>query len=385
MYLKFFRLNRLPFALSPDPAFLYLSASHVALLNRLRASLVAGSGVVAASGKRGSGKTLLLEALLGEQNARTAVARIDFPPQSLSDLARIVARQLDLPLDAQLAMHSSEDLARTLAAWRAHRRRLVLCFDNAHLLSEPVLAAVVSAARPGPGDGECRVILAGQGPVADCAYGAAEQLSLAALRADEVAPYIEHRLAIAGWSGSRIFQDDTFGEIASQTRCNPRIVNALCDAALGIACERELRQIRLSEIQRAMEDVGRMVSAELESAPAPDIAAGSSADSLSPSMQVLARVRLTHKGVPVLERDLTRGKLQIGRAPDSDLQIESHFVSRHHCQILTNDELSIIEDVRSTNGLYVNERRVRYHRLSDGDTVLVGEHELRYEDLRRHA
>lgn len=385
MYLKFFRLNRLPFALSPDPAFLFLSAGHLSLLRNLRAALATGSGVVVATGDRGLGKTLILEALFAEADPRIAIARIDFPPPALTDLAQAVARQLDLPLDGQQLPRTTDDFARVLASWCAQKPGLALCFDNAHLLGDVVMAAIRAVAHSGRTAGP-RIILLGRPLARDRVSTATERLTLAPLRVEELPPYVEHRLAVAGWTGPAIFHEDTYVEIARQSRCTPRIVNALCDSALSIGCERELRQIRLPEIQRAMEDVGRLYSADQELASPASPAADARADmTAADAAEVYARVRLLHKGVPILERNLIRGRLQIGRAPDSDLQIESHFVSRHHCQVVTNEELSIIEDVKSTNGLYVNDRRVRYHRLRDGDIALIGEHELRYEDLRRRS
>ena len=59
----------------------------------------------------------------------------------------------------------------------------------------------------------------------------------------------------------------------------------------------------------------------------------------------------------------------IGRTPDNDLQIDSRFVSRHHCQIITTADGSVIEDLNSTNGMYVKGKRVRRHNLNDGDVV----------------
>jgi pSer/pThr/pTyr-binding forkhead associated (FHA) protein len=67
------------------------------------------------------------------------------------------------------------------------------------------------------------------------------------------------------------------------------------------------------------------------------------------------------------------------------VQIDSRFVSRHHCQILTTAQSCVIEDLNSTNGIYVQSKRVRYHNLNDGDVVSIGQHELLYIDERgRH-
>jgi pSer/pThr/pTyr-binding forkhead associated (FHA) protein len=95
------------------------------------------------------------------------------------------------------------------------------------------------------------------------------------------------------------------------------------------------------------------------------------------------------EGKTVLERELRPGRLVIGRTPDNDLQIDSKFISRHHCQIVTQVDSCLIEDLNSTNGIYVQSRRVRRHNLNDGDVVQVGQHEIMYIDERaqllRHA
>jgi pSer/pThr/pTyr-binding forkhead associated (FHA) protein len=82
------------------------------------------------------------------------------------------------------------------------------------------------------------------------------------------------------------------------------------------------------------------------------------------------------------ERELKPGRLVIGRTPDNDLQIDSKFISRHHCQIVTQPDSCLIEDLNSTNGIFVQSKRVRRHNLNDGDVVQVGQHEIMYIDER---
>ena len=84
----------------------------------------------------------------------------------------------------------------------------------------------------------------------------------------------------------------------------------------------------------------------------------------------------------MLERELRPGRLVIGRTPDNDLQIDSRFVSRHHCQIVTTLDSCVIEDLNSTNGIFVKFKRVRRHNLNDGDVMVVGQHEIMYIDER---
>jgi pSer/pThr/pTyr-binding forkhead associated (FHA) protein len=87
-------------------------------------------------------------------------------------------------------------------------------------------------------------------------------------------------------------------------------------------------------------------------------------------------------GRTVQDVPLRVGRLIVGRTPDNDVQIDSRFVSRHHCQVITTLHSCVIEDLNSTNGIYVKSNRVRRHYLNDGDVVLVGKHELIYVDER---
>jgi len=67
---------------------------------------------------------------------------------------------------------------------------------------------------------------------------------------------------------------------------------------------------------------------------------------------------------------------------DNDVQVDSKYVSRHHCQITTTAEGSVLEDLNSTNGVFVKSKRVRRHHLNDGDVVVLGKHEIMYLDER---
>ena len=91
-----------------------------------------------------------------------------------------------------------------------------------------------------------------------------------------------------------------------------------------------------------------------------------------------AALVLTLKGATVQEACLVPGRLFIGRTADNDMQVESKFVSRHHAQIVTTPEGSSIEDLNSTNGIFVRGRRVRRHKLQHGDVVKLGTHEIVY-------
>jgi pSer/pThr/pTyr-binding forkhead associated (FHA) protein len=73
---------------------------------------------------------------------------------------------------------------------------------------------------------------------------------------------------------------------------------------------------------------------------------------------------------------LVPGRMTVGRAPEAGLRLDSRFVSRRHCQLITTADQTIIEDLGSSNGLRVNGRRHRVHQLVAGDKVEIGDYTL---------
>jgi general secretion pathway protein A len=93
---------------------------------------------------------------------------------------------------------------------------------------------------------------------------------------------------------------------------------------------------------------------------------------------VRAELDVQHRGVAVRRLALTPGRVTIGRGADCELQLDSQFVSRHHCQIITTAEQSFVEDLGSTNGIIVNGRRRQLHKLVAQDQIVIGDHTLTY-------
>jgi chromosome segregation ATPase len=89
--------------------------------------------------------------------------------------------------------------------------------------------------------------------------------------------------------------------------------------------------------------------------------------------RLLVRSQDGHEVVHVLGRKTT-----VGRTPDNDLQIDASFISRHHAVLLVHGTQTVIEDLNSTNGVYVNSHRITRETLNDGDLVTVGKARFRF-------
>jgi predicted component of type VI protein secretion system len=97
-----------------------------------------------------------------------------------------------------------------------------------------------------------------------------------------------------------------------------------------------------------------------------------------------SKIVLSSDGQAIAELHLVPGRKVVGRTPDNDLQIDSKYISRHHCQLVTgSDGITVIEDLNSTNGIMLRGKRVRRHTLRDGDVISMGQHDMLYVD--QHA
>jgi hypothetical protein len=78
------------------------------------------------------------------------------------------------------------------------------------------------------------------------------------------------------------------------------------------------------------------------------------------------------------EFPLNQETLTIGRRPECEIHIDNLAVSGRHARVITIAGSSYLEDLDSTNGTFVNGKKVARHPLSDGDLIVVGKHTLRF-------
>jgi len=76
--------------------------------------------------------------------------------------------------------------------------------------------------------------------------------------------------------------------------------------------------------------------------------------------------------------DLKQGDMKIGRKPGCEIHVDNLSVSGEHANIFTVGEDSFIQDLGSTNGTFINNKKITKHHLKNGDTVMIGKHSLIY-------
>ena len=392
MYLELFKLHELPFRLSPDPQFLYLSKQHARAKAYMESTIWFTDGFVVITGEIGAGKTTLIETFLREVQSEVVIAQINQTQLTPTAFLQTVLVQFGFsPFD----MKKPEVLAtlnQFLLEQHHSGRKVLLIVDEAQNLSYRVLEEVrMLSGVETTKEKTLRIILAGQPELNDklnspelvqLTQRVRLRFHLSALSRAETTAYIDHRLEVAGSHGRRIFDEETYATIYRYSGGTPRLINTLCDTALMAAFGREKDTVGVEDIDAAIRELQWVEFASSTNRMlAPDIPLPN-APSIKEQGQTVGRILLASEDKTVVERELWPGRLVIGRTPDNDLQIDSKFISRHHCQIVTQLDACLIEDLNSTNGIYVQSRRVRRHNLNDGDVVQVGQHEIMYIDER---
>ena len=397
MYLEPFKLKELPFRLSPDPQFLYLSKQHARAKAYMESTIWFTDGFVVITGEIGSGKTTLIESFLKEVPADVVVAQINQTQVSAIDFLQAVLVQFGFSPFKMRKGELISTLNNFLIEQYAAGRKVLLIVDEAQNLSMRVLEEIrMLSGVETTKEKVLRIILAGQ-PELSSKLDAPElaqltqrvrlRFHLQNLAEAETQSYIQHRLDVAGAGDRELFTADTFPEIFRYTGGVPRLVNTLCDTAMMAAYTADRGVVTREDIASAVAELqwpeyaARPLRYRAEERPSEPTPAARAAAAHA-SARVLGHVLVAAEGRTVQELPLRLGRLIIGRTPDNDVQIDSRFISRHHCQIITTLNSCVVEDLNSTNGIYVKSNRVRRHYLNDGDVVLVGKHELIYVDER---
>jgi type II secretory pathway predicted ATPase ExeA len=384
MYLEHFQLKELPFRLSPDPAFLYLSQIHSRAKAYMESTIWFTDGFVVITGEIGSGKTTLIETFLKELEHDVVIAQINQTQVSPIEFLQTVLAQFGF---SPFRMRKAELLATLntfLIEQYANGRKVLLIVDEAQNLTHKVLEEVrLLSGVETTKDKVLRIILAGQ-PELNDKLNAPElaqlrqrvrlRFHLTALSEPDTTEYVRHRLRVAGAGEREFFEPETYPVIFKYTGGIPRLINTLCDTAMLAAFAQDRQSVSTEDMESAVAELQWVEYAARTFTNLP----GQSEDTASQEQPPVGRLLLSLKGTVVTEALLVPGRYVIGRTPDNDLQVDSKFVSRHHAQVITTPEGSVIEDLNSTNGMFLGGKRVRRHKLQPGDVLTIGMHRLAY-------
>jgi putative secretion ATPase (PEP-CTERM system associated) len=265
MYERFYRLRERPFALTPDPDYLYPSKMHSEALGYLRYGIETHAGFVVITGAIGSGKTTLLQTLLRTVDNRITVSRV---MNTLLDPRELIeAAMIDLGLDP--AGMSKPAMLKTFGEFlvneRAAGRMVMLVIDEAQNLSLPALEEIRMLSNMETEKSKLlQILLIGQPDLRDkLSRPELEQLRqritvshhLLPLDTEETARYINHRLARASIGAPLEFPRTVTDRIHERSGGIPRLINVIADATLVFGYGEERCEIDEALIKDVIADL----------------------------------------------------------------------------------------------------------------------------------
>ena len=265
MYNNYFGLTEAPFSIAPDPKFLYMSDQHREALAHLLFGVTSNGGFVLLTGEVGTGKTTVSRCLLEQLPEQTEVAFILNPRYSVMGLLSAICDDLGIDYSPSSEMKDYVDaLNEHLLENHRNGHQTVLIIDEAQNLSAEVLETIRLLTNLETNTQKLlQVILIGQPELlAMLERPELRQLNqritaryhLRALRQEELAGYISHRLSIAGVE-CQLFPEATIKQLYKLTKGIPRLVNIVCDRALLGAYVERANQVGKRTIGKAAVEV----------------------------------------------------------------------------------------------------------------------------------
>lgn len=261
MYLGFYQLREPPFAITPDPRYLYFTPRHRAAFEHVMYGVTERKGFIELTGEVGCGKTTLCRAVLAQLGAAARSALILNPCLNGRQLVRTIVADfgLEAPRDhiSQLAALNAFLLQQAAAGLH-----VVLVIDEAQDLPVSTLEQVRLLSNFETAQHKLiQIVLSGQ-PELKRRLDTPElrqfrqritvRANVPPLAAEELAGYIGHRLRTAGAPDDVVFDEAACQRVAAYSGCVPRSINAVCDYALLAGYTLGTRTITADCVARAL-------------------------------------------------------------------------------------------------------------------------------------
>jgi general secretion pathway protein A len=274
MYTSFFGLQEKPFAITPDPRYLYLSERHAEALAHLLYGINEAGGFIQLTGEVGTGKTTVIRSLLEQLPGHADVALILNPRVTPAEFLLTICEELHVPVpeSGRGSTKTLMDLlGRHLLDTHASGRRVVLIVDEAQNLSTQTLEQVRLLTNLETATTKLlQIILIGQPELRELldqpelrqlAQRITGRYHLSPLSQEETAGYVKHRMRIAG-ATAEVFTPSALREVHRLSGGIPRVINVICDRALLGAFTQEEHRAGAGLVRQAASEVyGRPVPA----------------------------------------------------------------------------------------------------------------------------
>ncbi len=329
-----------------------------------------------------SGKTAIIEHFTESLAEDAAVAVVDGAGLNTTTLLETVLSQFGYDLKLSSVSELINMVKVFVVQQTASDHAPLLIIENTHALNPSALRVLCELAElKVKRKSALRLILASDRSISSIVEAPAMapiskrltgDFHLEPLTKDETTEYLHAKLRAGGCADPQgVLPDDVCEALHSASGGWPGIVDSLVRLALGKA---DIFPIRKDQIERLISSNGKPSLVDENGKTSQD-GAGDSAEAAGPP-----KLFLTYNGRTLREIDVDRPRLLVGRSDHNDLCINSRYVSRHHALFFKRESATVLMDLNSTNGTYVNSRRVHNHVLNHDDVISIGNHGIKFHD-----
>lgn len=269
MYLNYFNMKEMPFALLPDTNFFYESDSFKEALNVLLVAIRSGEGFVKVTGEVGTGKTMLCRKLLNCIEDEYITVFIPNPFLTPSLLRMALADELGVEYREDQSneissYHLMSDITQRLMEYNKKGKQVIVCLDEVQAMPVETLEALRLFSNIETEKSKLlQIVLFGQPELDErlnqqCNRQLKQRISfsyrLEPVSRDLISGYINHRLGIAGYSGGTLFTSKALKKIHKSSAGVPRLVNTLCHKALILAFGQGSNNVNHKHVNQAIAD-----------------------------------------------------------------------------------------------------------------------------------
>ena len=263
MYRKYYGLKHKPFELAPVGGLVYLSEGHREALATLRYGVISNKGFLLLTGGVGTGKTTVLNTLLGMVKDKVRVVVLNNPTLSKHEFFTYLSGKLGVPYDNNKGTFILQ-LANFLEEYAEEGGKVLLIIDEAHAFPIDLLEEVRLLSNHAGQKNALTIFLIGQPELQDkladpillpLRQRIGLRHHLEPLSESDTGQYIAYRLNQADAANSAIFDNSAVSVIHKESGGNPRLINIICDHALITGFSQDLRTISKNVIDDCLKEI----------------------------------------------------------------------------------------------------------------------------------
>ena len=268
-YKEFYGFSEEPFAVDPDPRFLFLTQNHRDALSLVGYGIQERRGFILLTGEKGAGKTTFIQQLLRTLDPNVKAISIYDPPESFDQLLEVILRSLKLPVGERSKRAMWRQFMDYISQGAGQQENLAIITDNAQKLSKEFLEELRELWNPNPG--RLQGVFVGRPEIEDklnswdlrqLEQKIAIRCRLKPLTEEESLQYIEHRLNKVGGNISETFNPEALSLICRYSGGAPGTINAFCTQALWAGYSFSKKPIPPSLVKDILEDSGILLPEE---------------------------------------------------------------------------------------------------------------------------